>query len=423
MVSLTLFLVAVSGLVFSKNFLDDYFSPPAVYSFFWCVALGFLTLDWVSYDPLGSQVWMVITISYLAFMSGAAIIALYGFTRNHWLSAEPELATIDRARFERALKFLFCLGIAGFIFQLAHLQASVGLQTFLSSPDLAREMHSNIKYLGFFNVLNVANFVLALMYLVLYRRPGKWVLLILIWALLTTFLTTDRTRFFYMVIWSFYVAVYLVRRVNLSPRVILSACVTMLVLLGFFLLVAKVYKKQAFDDNMEFVNIDQRYQILVDPYIYLTGSFPVLQAYLEDKQEPTYGKHTLAPAVKLIELFYPLFQREDIVGKFYRVPIELNACTYLQPFYHDFGFVGILVGPFLMGLFSMWAYLAMRQRKTLFTVYLSSLLSFCVTISIFVNHFSQITTWYFIAVGYCVYRYTLTHRVQPDNTLHKFIYS
>jgi len=65
----------------------------------------------------------------------------------------------------------------------------------------------------------------------------------------------------------------------------------------------------------------------------------------------------------------------------------------------------------------------MRQRKTIFSVYLSSLLSFCITISIFVNHFSQITTWYFVAVGYCVYRYTLANRAPSSDALRKIIYA
>ena len=406
MLSFTLFLVAMAGLVLSKKLLDDYFTPPAIYNFFWAFALGALELGWVSFDPLRSQAWQAITLGYAGFLCGCLVVALHSFTRPDRLVARPCFERTDRQKLEKALLIMFLLGVTGFLVQLVHLQSQMGLTTFLTSPREAREMYTNVKYIGFFNILNVANFVLALAYLVLYRKPQKWVVLILLWALATTFLTTDRTRFFYMVIWSFYLVVYLYRRVSFSPRLVLGGAVTLFALFAFFVLIAKFYKKEAFEDNMEFVNVPQEYAVVVDPYIYLTGSFPVFQAFLDDKQELTFGKYSFGPIVKLIELIYPEFERENLVGKFYRVPIELNAATYLEPFYRDFGVFGILIGPFILGLVSMGAYIAMRQRKTLFSVFLASLLSFCTTITIFINHFTQIATWFFVLVGYAVYRYT-----------------
>ncbi len=423
MLSFTLFLVAFSGLLISKKVLGDFFSPPAIYNFFWAFGLGSLELGWVDFDPLRSQVWLVIGIGYLGFMGGALIPGVYGAYRNAWLNARPAFQYMDRHRFEKALLVLFLLGVFGFLVQLVHLQMSLGLGSFLTDPQLAREEHSNVKYIGLLNVLNVANFVMALMYLLLFKRPRKWVVFIMLWALATTFVTTDRTRFFYMVIWSFYIGVFIFRRLNLTPRFILALGATFLALFGFFVLVAKMYKKEAFEDNMEYVDIPKAYSAVVDPYIYLTGSYPVLQAFLDDHTTPTYGKASLGPVVKVIELFYPELERIDIVGKFYRVPIELNACTWLEPFYKDFGMIGVAVGPFVIGLICMWSYMVMRARKTVFTVYFTSLLCFCTTISAFVNHFTQLATWYFILVGYLVYRYCHTSEAQPEDGFREKIFN
>ena len=408
-------MMAFAGLLFSKKLVGDFFTPPAIYNFFWAFGLGALELGWVDFDPLRAQVWMVIGLGYLGFMGGACIPGIYGTFRSGWLNAEPDFRHMDRKKFEIALFVLLCLGILGFVVQLAHLQMTLGLGSFLSDPQLAREEHSNVKYIGLLNVLNVANFVMALMYLLLYKRPKKWVVLIMVWALATTFVTTDRTRFFYMVIWSFYIGVFLFRRLNITPRFVMALGTTFLALFGFFVLVAKMYKKEAFEDNMEYVKISKTYSALVDPYIYLTGSYPVLQAFIDDHQQSTYGKASMGPVVKIIELFYPELERIEIIGKFYRVPIELNACTWLEPFYKDFGMIGVLAGPFIMGLLCMWSYLAMRQRKTIFTVYFTSLLCFCTTISGFVNHFTQLATWFFVAVGYLVYRFCYTSTLQPDD--------
>lgn len=421
MVSFTLFLLAVSGLVFSKLLLDDYFSPIAVYNFFWAFALGAYALDWVDYEPVRDAGYQVLGLGYLGFMGGALLPTLYGLIRNQWASNPIIFPELDRIKFERTLLILFGLGIFGFVVQLAHLQATVGLGSFLSDPSATREHHTNIQYLGFFNLLNVANFVLALSYLIIYKKPRKWMVIIMVWAVATTFLTTDRTRFFYMVIWSFYIGMYIPRRVNLTPKIIGALCITLFTLFGFFIMIAKMYKKEAFEDNMEFVNISQEYASLVDPYIYLTGSFPVFQAFLDDKQPMMLGKRTFEPFVKVLELLTPDVERAEIVGKFYRVPIELNACTYLEPFYLDFGILGVFIGPLLCGLGSMWAYLHMRRKKTIFTIYFSALLCFCATISIFVNHFIQTATWFFVIVGFVVYQTTRTPQSKEDQNFHPYV--
>jgi len=410
-----LYCSAVFGLLVSKRVFHDFFTPPAIYNFFWCFALATLELGWVSFDPLGATVWKAIGLSYLGFMTGCLIIFFYGLTRKNWRTAQPNLGNCSKPRMETALAFLFILGIIGFGVQLIHLQMEVGLSSFITDPQRVRDMHSNVKFFGFFDILNLGNFVLALMYLLMYRQPKKWVLLMMLWALMTTFVSTDRTRFFYTIIWAFYAFVYLKWRVDLSRRIIVTGLVVLGILMGFFMLIAKIYVKQAYDDNMEYINLPPDYALMVDPYIYLTGSFPVLQAVLADEQERTLGKYTFEPAVKLIEVVYPDLSRAEIVSKFYRVPVELNVGTYVQPFYLDWGWPGLIAVPFLIGLLTSALYLQMRQSKSLLNVYAMSLMSFCITISIFVNHFTQVSTWFFLLVGFLVHRFTLGTSSDPGS--------
>ncbi|CAM2066218.1 Oligosaccharide repeat unit polymerase [Sulfidibacter corallicola] len=415
MLFIALLSLAFLGLFISKQFFDDFFTPPAIYNFFWAFALAMLDLDLVRYHPVGETAWRAIGLSYVAFMSGTLIVTAYALTKTKWLTAPPKIAHIDRQRFEWALFFLFGMGILGFLFQLYHLHASFGLSTFFTDPQRARELHSNVRFLGYFNLLNVANFVLSLMYLTIYRKPRRWIVFILFWATATAFFTTDRTRFFYMVIWAFYIFVYCQRRVNLSAKFVAGATTLIMALLGFFLLIAKLYVKQAHDYNRQFIKVPELGP-LIDPYIYLTGSFPVLQQFLEDKWPPAYGKHTFAPMITFMELVIPNFEKAQLVGKFYWVPIHLNVCTYLEPFYKDFGWYGIALGPLFVGFFSMWVYVTMRQRKNMFTIYFAGLMSFCVTISVFINFYSQIATWFFVLIGYLIYRWC--YSADPDETSH-----
>lgn len=408
MVSLALFLLAGTGLLASKKLLGDYFSPPAIYNFFWAFSLGALALNWVEYHPVGELAWTAIGLSYLGFMSGCLLITFFAFTRpNAWLRKGHDFQRLSRSRFELILLIFFGIGILGFLIQLIHLQSSIGLGTFANDPQRAREMHTNVRYIGLLNLLNVANFALTVFYFTVFKKPKWWFIFILLAALFTTFLTTDRTRFFYMVIWSFYTAMYCFRRVNLTPKMIAAGIAVVLGLFGFFILIAKIYVKQAYHWNKEFINLPKEYEFVVDPYIYLTGSYPVLQAFLEDEQMPAMGKNSFSPLITLLETVDDRIEREELVGKFYQVPIDLNATTYLEPFYKDFGFTGVFIMPTLLGLLCMGFYLYMRTHKNLFTVYTMGILSFCTTISIFVNHYVQLATWFFIAAGYIAYRFSL----------------
>ncbi len=405
MLSACLFASAFAALGLSKKTLGDFFSPLAIYVFFWGIALGFFFLNWVSFDELGNEVLMVILISFLCFVAGGLAPTFYAWSRPQAFVRQPRPLAIHRRRFEIALAALFAFGIFGFGVQLIHLQMEVGLSSFITDPQRVRDLHSNIKYLGFFDILNLANFVIATIYIAIFPKPKPWIVLMLAWALLSTFVSTDRTRFFYTVIWSFYAVIYTRQRVDLTRRMIMGGLATALALIGFFLLIAKVYVKQAYDDNMEYINISSEYSLAIDPYIYLTGSFPVLQAFMQDKTEKMYGKYTFEPIVKIIEVIFPDLSRAEIVGKFYRVPVELNVGTYIQSFMLDWGELGYVLCPFLIGFLTMWIYFKMRFRKTLFLVYFTAIISFCTTISIFVNHYTQTATWFFVAVGYFVHRY------------------
>jgi oligosaccharide repeat unit polymerase len=79
--------------------------------------------------------------------------------------------------------------------------------------------------------------------------------------------------------------------------------------------------------------------------------------------------------------------------------MELNTYSYLQQFYQDFGWFGILMGPFFCGFAAGWLYLYMRLRPGLAGIYLAGLAAYCCSISTFVNMFTQEATWFFAVVG------------------------
>ena len=74
----------------------------------------------------------------------------------------------------------------------------------LENPVEARKQHSNVKYWGYFNLLNIVNVALLAMYRVRFGTVKLWMWPCLVIAVGSSLLTTDRTRFFYIALWALF---------------------------------------------------------------------------------------------------------------------------------------------------------------------------------------------------------------------------
>jgi len=387
----------------ARLFLRDIAAPVSVFAMVWCLLVGLFHLDMVSYDPVHPETWWAIAASAACFLLGgwSALLALpVGRARS-----DMRQLPIDRSRLEKALALLSLLGILGLILQMIHLERTVGLGNLSEDPVWARELHTNVKYWGYLNILNVANVALVVFYTCRFRRFRWWMVLPLLAALVSALLTTDRTRFFYIAIWATFVWWYMGGGLRSRLRQATGSVLILACLLTFFLAVGNHYERTYSDRFPEYLHFEQRWEFLAEPYIYLTGSIPALDALMHDDNPYYLGKFSLSPLITAAGFFVSGLEPVELRGTLYYVPLELNTYSYLQQFFQDFGWFGVLIGPFICGLISCLAYAAMRRRPTLFNLYLASLLAYCCTISIFVNMFTQEATWFFVAVGYLVQRY------------------
>jgi len=397
-------LICGSLIILWARFLtDEWASPLGVFAFAWTALIVFYELDLVSYDPVRESTLYALFLNVANFILGG-LTALTALARSPSLAKAPPF-TVDPTRLERAMFVLLPLSIFGFLLQLQHLETTVGLSNFWDNPPLARSLHTNIKYWGYFNILNVANATLCVIHLCLFRRPRWWQILLLLVALTSALLTTDRTRIFYMAIWVFFAGLYATGGLRATRGKALALVLTIAGLLLFFVLVGKHYQRSYYDRFREHIRISEPFSFLAEPYIYMTGSIPALDALMRD-QTPTYGgQFSFSPVITVLGPFVPGLEPIELQGKLYFLPMELNTYSYLQQFYLDFGWFGILLGPYVCGFLACWIYGLMRRRPTLFRVYAASLLAYCCVISIFVNMFTQEATWFFLAVGWFVHLY------------------
>jgi oligosaccharide repeat unit polymerase len=83
---------------------------------------------------------------------------------------------------------------------------------------------------------------------------------------------------------------------------------------------------------------------------YISGSPAVLNQYLKKETEnPGVGHYSLAPFWRILsKIGFPTYVGQH--QPFYRTPIGSNVGTYLRELHADYGLVGVVMGPFLLGI-------------------------------------------------------------------------
>jgi oligosaccharide repeat unit polymerase len=163
---------------------------------------------------------------------------------------------------------------------------------------------------------------------------------------------------------------------------------------------------------MEAANVSEPFLPLLAPYIYLTGSYPGLQAYLDTRPESTAGAMTFYPAFKTLRVVNPSLKAPQIIAEPVAIPSEINTFTWLHQFYTDFGVAGVIFGPLIVAFLSGLIFFRMLGTKSFYSLYANGLISFALTMSFMVNHITQGPLWYLLAIGFPIARY-VTRPVPP----------
>jgi oligosaccharide repeat unit polymerase len=300
--------------------------------------------------------------------------------------------------------------MVGLVEFLWRVQRTLGLVTYIEAPHEIRQamavggvLEEGLKPLNWLNVMSV---VLCAYYL-RFKQNGrrKLVWTILITSILATLFMEDRTRFFFALLWTTYV---LTQMWELNARKLFAAGLVLAAVLAVQFFVVAAWLGKIADNNpvlLEAANVSEPYFAALTPYVYLTGSYPALQAYLDTRPESTAGSMTFYPAFKVLRLVNPSLKAPQIIAEPVAIPSEFNAFTWLHQFYTDFGVSGVIFGPFTVAFLSGLIFFRMLGTKNFYSLYANGLFSFALTMSFMVNHITQGPLWYLLAVGFPIAQY------------------
>src|SRR5260370_12372750 len=408
--SVILVLLAVTSIWVSSRMFGHPISPFSVFYGVWFITLALFFLRLVEYTPVRAQAWRLVVLNLASFGFGWMLAYLFqGSGVSRWRS-QLAVENISPERLRKIIFLFFLLGMIGLADFLWQVQRTIGLATFWESPHEIRwEMRLGgvlAELFQLFTWLNVANVVLGVFYLaVLKGDRRRYILTIVAASAFATLLVTDRSRFFCAALWTGFLLAH--ARNWKARRILTVGLVVALILMVQFFAVGAWIGKVA-ENNPELLataTVSEPYFAFLEPYIYLTGSFPALQAYIDSAPESTAGSMTFYPSFKVKRMVDPSVKLPIYVPEPFSVPLEFNTFTWLHPFYSDFGFAGVVLGPWTIGVIAGLVYFQMRRSCSFNGLYINRLICYGLALSFIGNQLTQGPVWYFLALGIPISRY------------------
>jgi oligosaccharide repeat unit polymerase len=237
-----------------------------------------------------------------------------------------------------------------------------------------------------------------------------------------TYLLTDRLTLITFMTCSFFIWIYHSRRRTFDRKVIYFLGGGLLCILVYFLAVGGFYRRLVTPTSASFrySTVDRDSQLglrLLDPYVYVTGSFPTFQAAMNDVDHLSWGTQTFYPLARLLYAVDVIERRPEASDfTFYFVPIPFNTYTWLYSFYYDFGICGVLLLPGLIGWLETRLYVHMKGVPTVFSVAGSAALAAATAFTAFGFIQYDFMLWSFVVVMFVVSKkvcFTPTRRARP----------
>jgi hypothetical protein len=409
LVSATFLAAGLSAFWISRRLFYHLLSPFSVFFGAWFAALFLWSLHWLDYIRIKPTTWWLLGGNMVAFGVGWFLAWLLVTRRSADGLPSRVKDSVSADRMFRVILVVFVIGMIGLVQFLMRVQATVGLSAYIETPHEIRQAMALggvlVEDLKLFNWLNVANVVLSAFYtFVLHGRWKKLVMCILLVCLVSTIVMEDRTRFFFAVLWTIFVLAHS-RTWRRKTLLMGSLGVLALLLVQFFAVAIWLGKVAANNPELaKVITIDDAWLPVMTAYIYVTGSLPAFQAYLDSAPVSTHGSMSFYPVFKAINVINPTLKPPAIVADPVYIPSEFNVFTWLHQFYTDFGVVGVILGPLLVGLACGLLYFYMRRYNTFYSIYANGLLCFGLALSFMVNHLTQGPVWYFMAIGILIAR-------------------
>ena len=326
----------------------DFFSPWSLTIFIWAADIALYFLQGTMYD-IGPR-FMTCFAVWIVTLVPASLMA-------YWLTqSAPKPARIDYATPLSVPTVLFNVLCA--ISGLLTLVYATRIWGIVSQFDLDNLLYNLRLYIiednsvtGLLNHVQGLNFALFIAGLWMYPKIPKWLLAyIVIVNLVFELFRMEKSGILIMILGTMFM---MYERQKIHIRSILLTFAGIIVLFFFFNL-----SKEDVDSETESTFLDFFGMYVTSPMVAFDRLYPDLSG--------NFGENTFCILYPYFNMLGFDFEYMDRLQEFVWVPIPTNVYTIMQPFYNDFGILGIGFFGLVYGAFFGWVYRRFRDGSPVF---------------------------------------------------------
>jgi oligosaccharide repeat unit polymerase len=365
-----------------------------VYGLVWIGLLAISRIGIIDYNSFTPKAIFVYLINYFSFLIGYFTIS---FASNNNYRIDYKNLNINNDHYiYKTIKILLIISFSAVLIKWIALISEFGSLAYIfKNANAVRylligggnvQLPSYLRFVSYASSLGMAAAVFSAFY-IFFISSKKIIPYLSIGVLLLNDLTTFGRL---GVIWSFMffvssfiLSIYLGRR-RLKSKNVFRVLLTFFIVL-LIINIPKFLRSGAFDANIGLKSYIESY------FLYSTGSFTAFSEYL---------KTAIPNSTKGWALFYPwfkLFSRFGLVEnigfsfiyEFEYIPMGFNVFTYLRDIYSDFGMLGIIIVPYLLGVISTFFTIKLRKKFNLVSMILSIYVYMFLIFSVIYNPFSM----------------------------------
>lgn len=392
----------------------DYFAPWNLFAAAWLSMFGVFSLNLIQYIPIELSTWLMFAGASACFMCGT----LYGLGLSHRILEFPVLGEsyfqerLHEHRLNIVILVLLGVGITGQVLYLRAINQMFGLEILLADPAQfltyqSRFMEDTFFWGKFLLYVNYLVCALTIFYMSVYPKQRRiQMIVVFLISLVGTVISVKRGPFLIVMLWSGLTYAYTQQAIigkRIQGRVLTAIALAGILSVSFFVFQGlRLGKTQAASSTVTGFNIPilsnkPIYSSLVSPYIYLTGNIAGFDQYVQVNENRTWGAFSAVPLLKVLDRIFDLqLDLPDEVGAFYDIPFRFNTYTYLDVPYSDWGVIGIILYPLLLGFITTRLYIQMRHRPSLGNVLGCALIGYGLLFSIVANRFMNTQFWEFV---------------------------
>lgn len=356
------------SIIFSRIYLKKWFNHVSVYSSVWGIILSLYEWRLMNYIEISTFTWLIITYCYCTFVLGVIIVyvAKKNFSVSHLNDDNPSFLLSNNAKTLQILVYFFALiGLMSAIQHWSVLIAKFGdIRTVLIQANLVYKLRTEGEVGGVLPYLYISSYI-AVVLSGIYTAVKKKITLVAIISFLSIIIKEIAsfgragilTGLLLFIISFILFRHYLTDKNTTMIKKIGKKEVIVLFTVMLILFFAGITAVKSFRGTYESFKATSkslsklRNNDFISPSIYLYASahVAVLSKYFEQDDEKTqFGENTFLPIYNFISKF-GVVEHPDFYQRGYWIPMWTNTGTYIREIHADFGILGIIIFPFILG--------------------------------------------------------------------------